>query len=117
MVGLAVATARALKGREVRVLDAANAQLCIRGEVLLHDYCIERGIGHSRCGKLIVATSKAQVAQLQGIVAKAAANRVNDLVLLGREQALAMERQVERVAAIHSPSMGIVDSHALMLSL
>jgi L-2-hydroxyglutarate oxidase LhgO len=39
------------------------------------------------------------------------------LGLLTREQAQAMEPQLECVAALHSPSTGIVDSHALMLSL
>ena len=143
MVGLAVARALALSGREVMVLEAANgigtgtssrnsevihagiyypqgslkAQLCVQGKQLLYDYCTQRGIGHSRCGKLIVATSADQVAQLQGIIAKAAANGVHDLVLLSREQAQAIEPQLECVAAIHSPSTGIVDSHALMLSL
>ena len=143
VVGLAVARALALQGREVMVLEAANAigtgtssrnsevihagiyyppgslkaQLCVQGKQVLYDYCAQRNIGHNRCGKLIVATSESQVAQLQGIIAKAAANGVNDLVLLSREQARAMEPQLECVAAIHSPSTGIVDSHALMLSL
>ncbi len=143
VVGLAVARAMALKGREVMVLEAANAigtgtssrnsevihagiyypagslkaQLCVQGKQMLYDYCAQRGIGHSRCGKLIVATSPSQVAQLQGIIAKAAANGINDLILLSREQAQAMEPQLDCVAAVHSPSTGIVDSHALMLSL
>ena len=143
VVGLAVARALALTGREVMVLDAANAigtgtssrnsevihagiyypqgslkaQLCVRGRQMLYDYCAQRGIGHSRCGKLIVATHASQVAQLQSIIAKAAANGVHDLVLLSREEAQAMEPQLECVAAVHSPSTGIIDSHALMLSL
>ena len=143
VVGLAVARALALRGREVMVLEAADAigtgtssrnsevihagiyypqgslkaQLCVQGKGLLYAYCAERGIGHKRCGKLIVATSEAQVAQLQGIRDKAAANGVNDLVLLTREQARALEPQLECVAALHSPSTGIVDSHGLMLAL
>jgi L-2-hydroxyglutarate oxidase LhgO len=143
VVGLAVARALALRGREVMVLEAADAigtgtssrnsevihagiyypqgslkaQLCVEGKGLLYAYCAERGIGHRRCGKLIVATSEPQVAQLQGIRDKAAANGVNDLVLLTREQARAMEPQLECVAALHSPSTGIVDSHGLMLAL
>lgn len=143
VVGLAVARALALTGREVMVLEAANAigtgtssrnsevihagiyypqgslkaQLCVRGKQLLYDYCAQRGIGHSRCGKLIVATNPLQVAQLQNIIARAAANGVLDLVLLSREQAQAVEPQLECIAAVHSPSTGIVDSHALMLSL
>ena len=143
VVGLAVARALALSGRQVMVLEAANAigtgtssrnsevihagiyyppgslkaLLCVRGRQMLYVYCAQRGIGHRRCGKLIVATNEAQVAQLHQIIAKAAANGVDDLVLLSREQARAMEPQLECVAAIHSPSTGIVDSHALMLSL
>ncbi len=143
VVGLAVARALALSGREVLVLEAAEAigtqtssrnsevihagiyypqgslkaRLCVQGKQMLYAYCAERGIGHRRCGKLIVATAPAQVAELHGIIQKAAANGVNDLVLLTREQALALEPALDCVAAIHSPSTGIVDSHGLMLAL
>ncbi len=143
VVGLAVARALALQGRDVMVLEAADAigtgtssrnsevihagiyypqgslkaSLCVQGNALLYDYCAARGIGHSRCGKLLVATSQAQVAQLQGIIGKASANGVDDLVLLTRDEARAMEPQLECVAAVYSPSTGIVDSHALMLAL
>jgi L-2-hydroxyglutarate oxidase LhgO len=147
VVGLAVARAIALSpkfaGKELLILEEANAigtgtssrnsevihagiyypqgslkaQLCVKGKAMLYDYCAERGIGFKRCGKLIVATHAAQVAQLQGIIAKAAANGVNDLELLTREQARKLEPQLACVAAVHSPSTGIIDSHALMLSL
>jgi len=143
VVGLAVARALALQGREVMVLEAADAigtgtssrnsevihagiyypqgslkaQLCVEGKALLYAYCAERGIAHSRCGKLIVATQASQLAQLQAIIAKAAANGVPDLVLLTREQAQAFEPELDCVAAVLSPSTGIVDSHALMLAL
>ena len=143
VVGLAVARALALSGREVLVLEAAEAigtqtsarnsevihagiyypqgslkaQLCVQGKQMLYAYCAERGIAHRRCGKLIVATSQAQVAELQAIIAKAAANGVDDLVLLTRDEARALEPALECVAAVHSPSTGIVDSHGLMLAL
>ena len=143
VVGLAVARALALQGREVMVLEAADAigtgtssrnsevihagiyypqgslkaRLCVLGRQLLYAYCAERGISHSRCGKLIVATSDTQAGQLRAILAKAAANGVTDLVLLTREEAQRMEPRLECVAALHSPSTGIVDSHGLMLAL
>ena len=84
---------------------------------MLCDYCAERGIGNNRCGNLIVATSPSQFEQLQSIIIRAAANGVRDLRLLTRAKAQGMEPQLECVAAIHSPSTGIVDSHTLMLSL
>jgi L-2-hydroxyglutarate oxidase LhgO len=143
VVGLAVARALALAGREVIVLEAEGAigtgtssrnsevihagiyypagslkaRLCVEGKHLLYNYLGQRSLPHRRCGKLIVATSSAQVAQLDGIVAKAKANGVEDLVLLTRDEARAREPQIECVAALLSPSTGIVDSHALMLSL
>ena len=143
VVGLAVARALALRGREVVVLEAAGAigtgtssrnsevihagiyyasgslkaQLCVRGKHLLYEYCAQRAIGHSRCGKLIVATTQDQEAQLAGIRTTALANGVPDLELLTRAQARVMEPSLECVSALFSPSTGIVDSHAFMLAL
>jgi L-2-hydroxyglutarate oxidase LhgO len=74
-------------------------------------------VAHQRCGKLIVATDESQVPQLQAIAAKAAANGVDDLRLLSRQEAQAMEPALRCAAALHSPQTGIVDSHAFMLSL
>ena len=143
VVGLAVARALALQGREVMVLEAADAigtgtssrnsevihagiyypqgslkaRLCVRGKQLLYAYCEERGLPFKRCGKLIVATSESQRATLESIRLKALANGVDDLLLIDAAQARAMEPALQCVAALHSPSTGIVDSHALMLSL
>ena len=143
VVGLAVARVLALQGREVIVLEAADAigtgtssrnsevihagiyytqgslkaRLCVAGKQMLYAYCAERGIAHQRCGKLIVATDAAQVPQLQAIQAKAAANGVDDLVLLSAAQARALEPDLVCHAALLSPSTGIVDSHGLMLAL
>ena len=143
VVGLAVARALALQGREVMVLEAADAfgtgtsarnsevihagiyypagslkaRLCVQGKQMLYDYCAERGIAHQRCGKLIVATSADQVDELRAIQQRAAANGVHDLRLLTRAEAQALEPSLQCHAALLSPSTGIVDSHGLMLSL
>lgn len=143
VVGLAVARALALQGREVMVLEAADAigtgtssrnsevihaglyyatgslkaRLCVQGRDLLYAYCAERAVPHRRCGKLIVATAPDQVAALQGIEARARANGVADLQWLDAKAAQALEPALQCVAALHSPSTGIVDSHALMLAL
>jgi len=142
VVGLAVARALALAGREVVILEeadaigtetssrnsevihagiyyapgSAKAALCVEGKALLYRYCEERGVAHRRCGKLIVATSAEQVAALHKIQAQAAANGVHDLRLLTADEAKAMEPALRCVAALHSPSTGIIDSHALMLA-
>jgi L-2-hydroxyglutarate oxidase LhgO len=143
VVGLAVARALALSGREVLLLEACaaigtqtssrnsevihagmyypsgslKAELCVQGNRLLYAYCVARGVAHRRCGKLIVATTTAQLAQLQAIGARAAANGIRDLVLLDQAQAQEAEPALQCIAALHSPSTGIVDSHGLMLAL
>ncbi len=145
VVGLAVARRFALAGQEVLLLESAEAfgtgtssrnsevihagiyyaagslkaQLCVQGRKQLYAYCHERSIAHKQCGKLIVATSTEQVLQLSAIQAKAAANGLlaeDALVMLSQSQAQAMEPALTCEAALWSPSTGIVDSHALMLS-
>jgi len=143
VVGLAVARALALAGREVLVLEAAGdfgsatsarnsevlhagiyyppgslkARLCVRGLQLLYGYCAERGIAHRRCGKLIVATLPEQAEELRAIAQRAAANGVSDLQWLTRAQALTLEPQLACHAALLSPSTGIIDSRGLMQAL
>lgn len=94
-----------------------KAKLCVQGRDQLYAYAAARGISHQRCGKLIVATHTDQLPALNAILQKAHANGVHDLVRLTAEQAKAMEPALSCVAALHSPSTGIVDSHGLMLSL
>ena len=145
VVGLAVARELALQGHEIVILEAADAfgtgtssrnsevihagiyypagsfkaKLCVQGRQMLYAYCQERQIPHKACGKLIVATSHTQVPQLAAIQAKAAANGVlgvDELRFLSAGEAQAMEPDLKCEAALWSPSTGIIDSHALMLS-
>ncbi len=143
VVGLAVGRELALHGLEVMVLESENAigtgtssrnsevihagiyypagslkaRLCVQGKQMLYAYCSERGVAHHRLGKLIVATSPEQVAQLDSIQAKAAANGVHDLRQISAAEARALEPALQCDAALLSPSTGIVDSHGLMLAL
>jgi L-2-hydroxyglutarate oxidase LhgO len=143
VVGLAVARALAVAGHEVLVLEreahygggvssrnsevihagiyyergSLKGRLCLRGRELLYAYCFERGLAFKRCGKLLVASSETELPKLRAIQAQAAANGVNDLQWLSQDQTLALEPQLNAVAALLSPSSGIVDSHALMTSL
>ena len=94
-----------------------KATLCVQGRDMLYRYAQARGVSHQRCGKLIVATQMSQLPALEAILQKAHANGVTDVVMLTAQQAQAMEPHLACVAALHSPSTGIVDSHGLMLAL
>lgn len=143
VVGLAVARRLAQAGREVIVLEAADAigtgtssrnsevihagiyyptgslraRLCVPGRDALYDYCADHGVEHRRVGKLIVATEENQLAKLAAIRAQAAANGVTDLTEVDPATARAWEPNLRTVGALLSPSTGIIDSHGLMLAL
>jgi L-2-hydroxyglutarate oxidase LhgO len=142
VVGLAVARALALQGREVIVIEKENAigqgvssrnsevvhaglqytpgslkaKLSVQGKAMLYRYCAERGVGIVNCGKLLVATDVPQIATLREVQTKATANGV-ETHWLTSAQAQAMEPALRCTAALHSPSTGIVDSHGLMLAM
>jgi len=142
VIGLAVARELTLNGREVIILEAESsigtgtssrnsevihagiyyqsnslkARLCVEGKKNLYNYCKTRGVPFKRCGKLIVAANKEQIHNLQLIHRKAIENNVNDLIWLNQNEVYELEPELSAFAALFSPSTGIVDSHALMLS-
>ncbi len=143
VIGLAVARSLAMGGRETLILErhdafgtesssrnsevvhagiyyapgSLKARLCVLGRETLFEYCRKHGVAHRRCGKLIVATAVRQHAQLEEIARVAERNGVSDLQWLDRREALRLEPHLRCDSALLSPSTGIVDSHALMLSL
>jgi L-2-hydroxyglutarate oxidase LhgO len=142
-VGLAIARHAALAGQSVLVLEQAasagtetsarnsevihaglyygpgtlKTRLCVEGRRLLYEYCAARGIAAKRVGKLIVATSPAEEAKLESIAALAYSNGVDDLQWLSGAEAVGLEPELRCTKALFSPSTGILDSRAYMLSL
>jgi L-2-hydroxyglutarate oxidase LhgO len=94
-----------------------KAQLCVRGNASLWEYCQRRSVPASRPGKLIVATDAAGEAKLAGILAKGRENGVAELDWTTVGNARALEPNVRCVAALWSPRTGIVDAHGLMDAL
>ena len=143
VVGIAVARALALAGREVIVLEAAEgigtetssrnsevihagiyypkgslmARSCVAGRRLLYKYCEAHGVPHRNCGKLIVATNEAEAELLAAIKTRAEANGVEGMRLMGANEAIMLEPNLRCTAALLSPTTGIVDSHSFMLAM
>jgi len=143
VIGLAVARALARAGVEVIVLEAeaaigqhassrnsevihaglyyppgsVKARTCLEGRERLYAYCAERGIPHRRCGKLVVAADETQVAELAALRERAHANGARDVDWVSPARVRALEPELRCVAALHSPSTGILDSHAYLLAL
>lgn len=145
VIGLAIARALSIAGYEVFILEkedrigtgtssrnsevihagiyypsnSLKAKLCVKGKHMLYDYCRERHIDHCQIGKFIVATNENQMKkEIPQLFKHATRNNVTDLVILsGQEVKTKYEPEVTCVGAIYSPSTGILDSHAFMVSL
>ena len=143
VVGLAVARALAMAGREVVIVESESGigagissrnsevihagiyypsgldktRLCVEGKAMLYDFCRDYGVPHKRCGKLLVAANAAEIGKLAAIKTQADANGVMDLVWLTSAEARALEPALKAERALLSPSTGIIDSHAFMLAL
>src|SRR5690625_6700187 len=90
---------------------------CVAGRKQLYRYCRERQLPHQQTGKLIVAHDTDELAQLHQLHHQAVANGVHDLRLIDGKQARKLESELVCHSALLSPSTGIIDSHAFMLSL
>lgn len=143
VIGLAVGREVARSGRDVVVLDrhagigeetssrnsevihaglyyptgSLKARLCVAGKEALYAYCEARSVPYRRCGKWVVATRDSQLKRLDALATQAEQNGVADIRPVDSMQLRRHEPEVHGVAALWSPSTGIVDSHALMLAL
>jgi L-2-hydroxyglutarate oxidase LhgO len=140
VIGLAIAAQVASEDREVYVLEknetfgqeissrhsgvihsgiyypegSLKARMCVAGNRILYELCERYGIGHRRLGKLIVATGDEETEELQTLLERGQRNGAEGLRILSKQEMKQAEPNVEGVAAILSPSTGIIDSHALM---
>jgi L-2-hydroxyglutarate oxidase LhgO len=143
VIGLAVARAAALAGHDVTVAevtggiangvssrnsevihaglyyptDTKRALHCVRGRRLLYEFCASHGVGHRKCGKLVVATNEAELAKVETILAQAERNGVENVEMIGGNAARAMEEELFCIGALWSGETGIIDSHGYMLAL
>ncbi len=143
VIGLACARRIAQSGREVLILEAEGeigsgisarnsevihagiyyptgslkARLCVAGRERLYAYCADHGVTARNVGKLVVAAGSEQIPALHTLMEQARANQVDGIALLTADETRELEPALSCVAAFHSPSTGIIDTHGLMLSL
>jgi L-2-hydroxyglutarate oxidase LhgO len=143
VVGLASALAIARRGRSVCVLErepragmgtsthnsqvihagiyypagTLKARHCVEGARLLYEFCERHGVPFSRCGKLIVAASDEEHAQLEVLRARGEANGVEGLRMVDRPFIEAREPHISARIALFSPNSGILEAEALVKTL
>lgn len=94
-----------------------KARLCVEGHSMLQKFCTKFHVPYELTGKLVVASSDAQMPHLQDMLNKGMANGVKGLRIIGKKEAEEMEPALFCMGALFSPNTGIIDSHALMVAL
>lgn len=97
--------------------DSMKARFCVSGKAMLYAFCEAHHVPFRRCGKIVVAANDDQVTKLEALHAQARQCGVGDLRLMGPQEIRRIESEIRCRAALLSPSTGIIDTHAYMLTL
>lgn len=143
VIGLAIGRTLAERGHDIMVLErndrigaetssrnsevihagiyyppgSLRAKLCVAGKEALYRFADDNDVSYRRYGKLLTATTMNECKLLNAIAVNAMQNGVGDLKPLSAGDVRNLEPELNCVAALLSPSTGVIDSHALMLAL
>jgi L-2-hydroxyglutarate oxidase LhgO len=92
---------------------SAKAQCAVQGLQQMLAFCRTHGIAHEQCGKIVVATSEAELPRLESLFERGNANGLQGLRKLTPEQIREIEPHAGGLAALHVPQEGIVDYPAV----
>ena len=87
-----------------------KAKLCVDGRQKLYEYCDSHTVPYNRLGKLLVAAHDDQIPKLKEFMAVGKKNGLTDLEWLDADAAHKLEPDLQCVAAIKSPSTGVISS-------
>ncbi len=90
-----------------------KAKNCVRGREEMYKFCQEHGIAHDQCGKVVVATSEAELPNLEELHRRGEENGLQGLRRLSAEELHEYEPHVSGIAGLHVPVTGIVDYNAV----
>ena len=94
--------------------ESLKARHCVAGNHLTYEFCAAHGVPHRRTGKLVVATTPREEAELEALRQRGVANGVEGLRIIDREGIREQEPHIAGLAALEVPSAGIVSSEELV---
>jgi len=86
-----------------------RATLCREGVARLVRFCDDRGVAYTRDGKVVVATSEAQLPALAELERRGRANGLRGVLRIGPGRLREIEPHAVCVEALHVPETGAVD--------
>jgi (S)-2-hydroxyglutarate dehydrogenase len=90
-----------------------KARLCVEGAREMYEYCERHEIASERCGKVIVATDRSELARLDELERRGNANGVPGLRRIDAAGIQELEPHARGIAGLHSPDTGIADFSAV----
>ncbi len=94
-----------------------KAKNCIEGYNMLIDFCNTYEVPYELCGKLIVATSEAEIPELDKLYQRGLENGLNRISLITQAEANEVEPHLKVVKGIRVPYTGIIDYTEVCLKL
>ncbi len=94
-----------------------KAETCVEGNERLVAYCVENGVPHKKCGKMIAAIDPEEIPELERLAKRGEANGVSGIRMLTSEEARRKEPEAAVVGALWLPTTGILDPAELVRSL
>ncbi|HBV66447.1 MAG TPA: L-2-hydroxyglutarate oxidase [Rhodopirellula sp.] len=89
-----------------------KATCCRAGKQEMEEFCTEHSIDWDRCGKVVVATSEAELPRLDNIAERAILNGVQ-CERINSDQLRELEPAAAGISALHVPETGIVNYRAV----
>ncbi|HMN27490.1 MAG TPA: L-2-hydroxyglutarate oxidase [Caldilineaceae bacterium] len=86
-----------------------KARNCVAGREAMVRFCIEHGIDHEQCGKVVVATQASEIPRLDNLEARGRANGLEGIRRLRPEEIKEIEPHVAGIDGLFVPQTGIVD--------
>lgn len=97
--------------------NSLKSKFCIKGAGLIKDYCKERGLPYSQCGKMIVATRQDELKTLHDLYSNAKSNNIEGIELVNKSRIQEIQPGCSNaIEAIWSPNTAIVDWRQIALS-
>ncbi len=90
-----------------------KAKTCVEGAAAMVEFCQTNNIPYQCCGKVVVATSEAELPQLEMLYQRGIANGVPGLAMIGPERLRELEPHSSGIKAIHVPGTCITDYAAV----
>jgi L-2-hydroxyglutarate oxidase len=86
-----------------------KARNCIQGRHELVAFAKEHGIKHDVCGKVVVATDKSELPNMDRIFKTGLENKIEGIEMINADQVREIEPHVKSIGGIWVPCTGIID--------